>query len=32
MVRTILLTGYNPYRNAPDYNPTGALARELNGH
>ncbi len=32
MVRTILLTGYNPYRNAPDYNPTGVLARELNGH
>jgi pyroglutamyl-peptidase len=31
MVRTILLTGYNPYRNAPDYNPTGILARELNG-
>lgn len=30
-VRTILLTGYNPYRNAPDYNPTGVLARELNG-
>lgn len=32
MVRTIVLTGYNPYRNAPDYNPTGVLARELNGH
>ena len=31
MPRTILLTGYNPYRNAPDYNPTGALARELDG-
>ena len=31
MVRTILLTGYNPYLNAPDYNPTGVLARELNG-
>jgi pyroglutamyl-peptidase len=31
MVRTILLTGYNPYRNAPDYNPTGVLARELHG-
>ena len=30
-VRTILLTGYNPYRNAPDYNPTGVLARQLNG-
>jgi len=30
-VRTILLTGYSPYRNAPDYNPTGVLARELNG-
>ncbi len=32
MPRTILLTGYNPYANAPDYNPTGVLARELNGH
>ncbi len=32
MPRTILLTGYNPYRNAPDYNPTGVLARELDGH
>lgn len=31
MARTILLTGYNPYRNAPDYNPTGVLARELDG-
>ncbi len=31
MARTILLTGYNPYRNAPDYNPTGVLARELSG-
>ncbi len=31
MPRTILLTGYNPYRNAPDYNPTGVLARELDG-
>ena len=31
MVRTILLTGYNPYPNSPDYNPTGVLARELNG-
>ncbi len=31
MVRSILLTGYNPYRNAPDYNPTGALAQELDG-
>lgn len=31
MVRSILLTGYNPYRNAPDYNPTGVLARELDG-
>lgn len=31
MARTILLTGYNPYRNAPDYNPTGVLAKELNG-
>src|SRR5512137_1654618 len=31
MARRILLTGYNPYRNAPDYNPTGVLARELNG-
>ena len=31
MARTILLTGYNPYPNAPDYNPTGVLARELNG-
>ena len=31
MARTILLTGYNPYANAPDYNPTGALARELDG-
>ncbi len=28
---TILLTGYNPYANAPDYNPTGVLARELDG-
>ncbi len=32
MPRTILLTGYNPYRNAPEYNPTGVLARELDGH
>jgi pyroglutamyl-peptidase len=32
VARTILLTGYNPYRNAPDYNPTGVLARELDGH
>ncbi len=31
MARTILLTGYNPYRNAPDFNPTGVLARELDG-
>lgn len=31
MVSSILLTGYNPYRNAPDYNPTGVLARELDG-
>jgi pyroglutamyl-peptidase len=31
MARTILLTGYSPYRNAPDYNPTGVLARELDG-
>ena len=31
MARSILLTGYNPYRNAPDYNPTGVLARELDG-
>ncbi len=31
MSRPILLTGYNPYRNAPDYNPTGVLARELDG-
>ena len=31
MTRTILLTGYNPYANAPDYNPTGVLARELDG-
>ncbi len=31
MARTILLTGYNPYANAPDYNPTGVLARELDG-
>lgn len=31
MVHSILLTGYNPYPNAPDYNPTGALARELDG-
>ncbi len=31
MARTILLTGYNPYPNSPDYNPTGVLARELNG-
>ncbi len=31
MAGTILLTGYNPYRNAPDFNPTGVLARELNG-
>ena len=31
MPRTILLTGYNPYANAPDYNPTGVLARELDG-
>ncbi len=31
MLRSILLTGYNPYRNAPDYNPTGVLARELDG-
>lgn len=31
MPRTILLTGYNPYANAPEYNPTGVLARELNG-
>jgi len=31
VVRSILLTGYNPYRNAPGYNPTGVLARELNG-
>ncbi len=30
MPRTILLTGYNPYANA-DYNPTGVLARQLNG-
>ncbi len=30
-VRTILVTGYSPYRNAPDYNPTGVLARELDG-
>ncbi len=30
MGSAILLTGYNPYRNAPDYNPTGVLARELN--
>ncbi len=29
--RTILLTGYNPYANAPGYNPTGVLARELDG-
>ena len=31
MPRTLLLTGYNPYANAPDYNPTGVLARELDG-
>lgn len=31
MVRSILLTGYNPYHNAPEYNPTGVLARELDG-
>lgn len=31
MPGTILLTGYNPYRNAPDYNPTGVIARELDG-
>lgn len=31
MSRTVLLTGYNPYRNAPEYNPTGVLARELDG-
>ncbi len=31
MVRSILLPGYNPYRNAPDYNPTGVLARGLDG-
>ena len=31
MARRILLTGYNPYRNAPDYNPTGVLAREMDG-
>ncbi|HEY7588895.1 MAG TPA: pyroglutamyl-peptidase I [Thermoplasmata archaeon] len=31
MVRTILLTGYSPYRNAPDLNPSGVLARKLNG-
>ncbi len=31
MARTILLTGYSPYTNAPEYNPTGVLARELNG-
>ena len=31
MQRTILLTGYNPYANAPEFNPTGVLARELNG-
>lgn len=31
IVRSILLTGYNPYRHAPDYNPTGVLARELDG-
>ncbi len=31
MPRAILLTGYNPYPSAPDYNPTGVLARELNG-
>ncbi len=30
MPRTILLTGYSPYPGAPDYNPTGVLARELN--
>jgi pyroglutamyl-peptidase len=29
--RTILLTGYVPYPASPDYNPTGVLARELNG-
>ncbi len=31
MVRTILVTGYNPYPNSPDFNPSGVLARELNG-
>ncbi|HYM40751.1 MAG TPA: pyroglutamyl-peptidase I [Thermoplasmata archaeon] len=31
MARTILLTGYNPYTNAPEFNPTGVLARELDG-
>ncbi len=31
MPRTILLTGYNPFPGAPDFNPTGVLARELNG-
>ncbi len=31
MAQFILLTGYNPYRNAPDFNPTGVLARELDG-
>ncbi len=31
MVRTILVTGYGPYRNAPEVNPTGVLARELDG-
>lgn len=32
MPRTFLLTGFNPYRNAPDFNPTGKLARELDGN
>ncbi len=31
MASTILLTGYNPYRNAPEYNPSGAVARDLDG-
>ena len=31
MPRTILLTGYNPYPGAPEYNPSGAVAQELDG-
>ncbi len=31
MPHAILVTGYNPYPNSPDYNPSGVLARELNG-